>query len=243
MYPSTVTKVDAGIFAQCRALQTVVLHGKDSFTSSTFASTIGMDHNTPTYYYVRNENAGTTITSNGVLAENAESIIIKRKIALFSAILYIGIVPSINISLLLVFSFVISWLNFVCADNTESTSIKIDGTTFFQAEDGISYLGSSNKSFGIKDVDVDNLDCKIFHIGYILLLDELDESDDEYGTKMAILLDVVQKKGIKTSIDAVSEEGDRFNEKIIPALKYCDYAIMNEIELQFKINFILPKIS
>ena len=67
------------------------------------------------------------------------------------------------------------------------------------------YSGSSNKSFGIKDIDVDNLDCKIFNIGYILLLDELDEYDEEYGTKMARLLDSVQKKGIKTSIDAVSE--------------------------------------
>lgn len=92
------------------------------------------------------------------------------------------------------------------------------------------YSGSSNKSFGIKDIDIDNLDCKIFHIGYILLLDQLDEIDDEYGTKMARLLDMVQKKGIKTSIDVVSEESDRFKEKIIPALKYCDYAIMNEIE-------------
>lgn len=43
------------------------------------------------------------------------------------------------ISLLLVFSFVMSSLNFVYADNADSTSIKIDGTTFFEAEDGISY--------------------------------------------------------------------------------------------------------
>ena len=54
--------------------------------------------------------------------------------------------------------------------------------------------------------------------------------DAEYGTKMARLLKMVSDKGIKTSVDAVSEEGDRFREKIIPALKYCDYTIMNEIE-------------
>lgn len=87
-----------------------------------------------------------------------------------------------------------------------------------------------NNEFGIKDIDVDALDCKIFHAGYILLLDELDEADEEYGTKMARLLHMVSEKGIKTSIDAVSEEGGRFKEKIVPALKQCDYVIMNEIE-------------
>jgi len=87
-----------------------------------------------------------------------------------------------------------------------------------------------NHEFGIEDIDIDALDCKIFHAGYILLLGALDAEDEEYGTKMARLLHMVSQKGIKTSVDAVSEEGERFREKIIPALKYCDYAIMNEIE-------------
>ena len=108
------------------------------------------------------------------------------------------------------------------ADNVMSERVSGERTFF--------YSGGANKTFGIDDIDVENLDCKIFHIGYILLLDELDEEDEEYGTKMARLLDMVSKKGIKTSIDTVSEEGDRFKEKIVPALKYCDYTIMNEIE-------------
>ena len=87
-----------------------------------------------------------------------------------------------------------------------------------------------NHEFGIEDIDIDALDCKIFHAGYILLLGALDAEDEEYGTKMARLLKLVSDRGIKTSVDAVSEEGDRFREKIIPALKYCDYTIMNEIE-------------
>lgn len=68
--PSTVAKVDAGIFTQCRALQTVVLLGKDTFTGSAFSDTIGMSLSTPTQYYVRNENAKTAMTNNGVSAEN-----------------------------------------------------------------------------------------------------------------------------------------------------------------------------
>lgn len=87
-----------------------------------------------------------------------------------------------------------------------------------------------NHEFGLEDIDIDALDCKIFHAGYILLLGALDAEDEEYGTKMARLLHMVSEKGIKTSVDAVSEDGDRFKTKIVPALKYCDYTIMNEIE-------------
>ena len=81
-----------------------------------------------------------------------------------------------------------------------------------------------------EDIDVSELDCEIFHAGYILLLDRLDEADAEYGTKMARLLAKVQRAGIKTSVDVVSEEGARFVKTVTPALRYCDYAVLNEIE-------------
>ena len=73
---------------------------------------------------------------------------------------------------------------------------------------------------------------ELLHIGYILLLDALDAEDDEYGTKMARLLAEAKKHGIKTSIDIVSEAGDRFKKIVPPALKYVDYCIINEIEAQ-----------
>jgi sugar/nucleoside kinase (ribokinase family) len=70
----------------------------------------------------------------------------------------------------------------------------------------------------------------MLHIGYILLLDKFDARDDEYGTVMARFLKEVRDAGIKTSIDVVSDSGDRFSEMVIPALKFTDNAIMNEIE-------------
>ena len=91
-------------------------------------------------------------------------------------------------------------------------------------------LKGANSEFCAEDIDLSGLDCEIFHIGYVLLLDALDMPDEEYGTKMARLLHDVQRRGIKTSIDAVSAEGEQFAEKIIPVLRYCSYAIMNEIE-------------
>lgn len=94
----------------------------------------------------------------------------------------------------------------------------------------IFHARGANALFSPDDVDVDALDCRIFHIGYILLLDSMDEADETYGTRLASLLKRVQEKGIKTSIDVVSDSSGRFREKVAPALKYADYAIMNEIE-------------
>lgn len=111
--------------------------------------------------------------------------------------------------------------------NTSCDSVMTEKST---GERTFFYSAGANSTFSIEDVNVDALDCRIFHAGYILLLDKFDECDEEYGTKLARLLKKVSDKGIKTSIDVVSEDGDRFKEKIIPALAHCDYAILNEIE-------------
>ena len=71
---------------------------------------------------------------------------------------------------------------------------------------------------------------RIFHLGYLLLLDGLDAEDAEYGTKAARLLAKVQASGIKTSLDIVSEQSDRFARIVRPALKHCDYVVINEVE-------------
>ncbi len=71
---------------------------------------------------------------------------------------------------------------------------------------------------------------KIFHLGYLLLLDALDEEDARFGTKSSRLLATAQAAGLKTSVDVVSEASDRFKTVVTPALKYVDYLIVNEIE-------------
>ncbi len=88
----------------------------------------------------------------------------------------------------------------------------------------------ANCDFAPEDIDIDALNCSIFHIGYILLLDKFDAEDKEYGTVMARFLSEVQKKGIKTSVDVVSDSLADYGKKIVPVLKYLDYAIMNEVE-------------
>lgn len=95
--------------------------------------------------------------------------------------------------------------------------------TFFHAR-------GANALFCPEDIQLPQLNCSIFHIGYILLLDSFDAEDPEYGTVMARFLHQVQQAGIKTSVDAVSDSSGEFSKKIIPALRYSDYVIINEIE-------------
>ena len=95
--------------------------------------------------------------------------------------------------------------------------------TFFHAR-------GSNADFSPDDVDISSITSEILHIGYILLLDTFDMEDKEYGTVMSRFLHDVQERGIKTSVDVVSDSTADYKAKILPALKYCNYAIMNEIE-------------
>ena len=124
--------------------------------------------------------------------------------------------------------------------NIDTSRVKRDGLTSFTAvmADTIGkqrtfyHYRGANARFCEADIDWDNLDADLLHIGYILLLDALDEPDEQYGTKMAKLLHTAQSRGIKTSIDVVSEVGDRFGRIVPPALKYTDYCVINELEAE-----------
>ena len=122
--------------------------------------------------------------------------------------------------------------------NIDMQHVKITGTTSFTLvmADEITkqrtfyHCRGGNAGFCEEDIPWDKLDVDMLHIGYILLLDALDEDDSAYGTKMAKLLHTAQQHGIKTSIDVVSEASDRFAKKVCPALKYTDYCVINEVE-------------
>ncbi len=95
--------------------------------------------------------------------------------------------------------------------------------TFFHAR-------GANALWSGADLDFRKTKARIFHLGYLLLLDALDEPDAVYGTKAARMLAAAQKAGLKTSVDVVSEDSDRFAKIVRPALKHVDYCILNEIE-------------
>ena len=73
---------------------------------------------------------------------------------------------------------------------------------------------------------------RIFHLGYLLLLDRLDQPDTIHGTVAARVLQRAKAAGCQTSIDLVSEDSDRFKRIVLPALPYVDYCFLNEFELE-----------
>jgi sugar/nucleoside kinase (ribokinase family) len=71
---------------------------------------------------------------------------------------------------------------------------------------------------------------RIFHLGYLLLLDGLDEADTEFGVVAARVLHEKQSEGYLISVDVVSESSERFQRVVTPCLEHIDYLILNEIE-------------
>ena len=104
-------------------------------------------------------------------------------------------------------------------------NVRENQRTFF------TYLGA-NGAFSEADIDWSRVTARILHIGYILLLNALDQPDAECGSKMARLLRSAKAHGLMTSIDVVSEASDRFSRLVPPALKYADYCVINEYEAQ-----------
>lgn len=99
---------------------------------------------------------------------------------------------------------------------TEVMSVAGGERTFF------TYAGAS-ALFGDADVALDPQKISMLHLGYFLLLDKMDAGD---GLK---LLRRAKAAGIKTSIDLVSENSDRYS-SVLPCLEYVDNLIINEIE-------------
>lgn len=99
---------------------------------------------------------------------------------------------------------------------THVMSIPGGQRTFF------TYAGADGE-LSAKDIDFANMESKILHLGYFLLLKKVDAGEGLEILKQA------KKAGIETSIDLVSESSDRYS-LVLPCLPYTDYLIVNELE-------------
>ena len=99
---------------------------------------------------------------------------------------------------------------------TEVMSVSGGQRTFF------TYAGAS-ADFGMEDIDFQGQLPRILHLGYFLLLQKVDAGD---GLE---ILKAAKAQGIRTSIDLVSENSDRYS-LVAPCLPYTDYLIINELE-------------
>ncbi|HVT12858.1 MAG TPA: carbohydrate kinase family protein [Fimbriimonadaceae bacterium] len=95
--------------------------------------------------------------------------------------------------------------------------------TFFHQRGANALLGPAHFDFSATSASH-------FHYGYLLLLDALDAADGEFGTKAARVLAAAKEAGLTTSVDLVSEDSDRFGRIVPSALRYADFAFMNEFE-------------
>jgi sugar/nucleoside kinase (ribokinase family) len=80
------------------------------------------------------------------------------------------------------------------------------------------------------EIQLESSSAKVFHLGYLLLLDSLDEPCPAFGTKSAELLHRASELEFITSAEVVSEESDRYRQIVFPALPHLDLLFMNEFE-------------
>lgn len=99
---------------------------------------------------------------------------------------------------------------------TEVMSVTGGERTFF------TYPGAS-ANFGYDETPLEKMQADMLHLGYFLLLDKVDAGDGLRILKRA------KELGIKTSIDLVSENSDKYK-IVVPCLKYTDNLIVNEKE-------------
>lgn len=118
------------------------------------------------------------------------------------------------------------------ANGVDTSAVKVAAGEVTSFTDVMSVIGGqrtfftypgASASFGYDDVPWDELQVKMLHLGYFLLLEKVDNGD---GLK--ILKEAVSR-GIKTSIDLVSENSDRYS-LVLPCLPYVDNLIVNETE-------------
>jgi sugar/nucleoside kinase (ribokinase family) len=95
--------------------------------------------------------------------------------------------------------------------------------TFFHSRGANAFLDESH-------FDFKSSEAKLFHLGYLLLLDKLDEIGDDGLTGAAKVLQNAALAGMITSADLVSEQSERFRNIVPISLKFIDILFVNEFE-------------
>ncbi len=109
---------------------------------------------------------------------------------------------------------------------TDVISVESTGRRTFFHQRGANYF------LDVRHIDVENSNEKIFHLGYLLLLDKLDKPDSRGNTGAAKVLKSARESGLITSVDIVSEDSNRFKETIFPSLPFIDFLFLNEFEAE-----------
>lgn len=80
--------------------------------------------------------------------------------------------------------------------------------------------------------DLENSQARIFHLGYLMLLDRLDQFLVDGRTRAYHLLASAKTLGFKTAVDVVSSADNRFSSVVQSALPAVDILFLNEYEAE-----------
>lgn len=89
----------------------------------------------------------------------------------------------------------------------------------------------ANAELAPEHFDFTRTRAKIFHLGYLLLLDRLDQLRDDGTPAVVDVFRAARAARMKTSADVVSEASDRFPRIVRPVLPHLDYLFVNEFEI------------
>jgi sugar/nucleoside kinase (ribokinase family) len=94
------------------------------------------------------------------------------------------------------------------------------------------YHPGANNLLDVSHFDFSHCLAQWLHLGYLLLLENLDQPDAEFGTKAGRVLQMAKAAGLVTSVDVVTAESEAFPRIVIPTLPFVDYLVINEIEAE-----------
>lgn len=103
------------------------------------------------------------------------------------------------------------------------TVISTGRRTFFHQRGANALLGEA-------DFDFSTTTARVFHLGYLMLLDEMDRLLPDGSTPAARVLAKARAAGLITTVDVVSTENPNFQAIAEAALPHTDYLIINEVE-------------
>lgn len=111
---------------------------------------------------------------------------------------------------------------------TDVMSVRSTGRrTFFHARGANALLGEELIGQALQESNA-----RLFHLGYLLLLDRLDEIDEHGETGASRVFKQASARGFITSADVVSEASDRFKTVVPPVLPHLDVLFVNEYEAE-----------
>ena len=111
---------------------------------------------------------------------------------------------------------------------THVMNVQGDSRTFFHHRGANSLFGASSIGVGA----LSEAGIKLLYLGYLTLLDKLDEILPEGKTEAAIVLSHARAEGMQTCVDLASFKADTYRDTVNATLPEIDFLFANELEAE-----------